>query len=84
MDPNTTWDNLLMAYATKDWASVEELAEALLHWLDRGGFAPHLTTGSTMMQFTCQLDDEWNAAVARAACQVAIERARREDADVSP
>jgi len=74
MDPNATWDALLAAYATKDFEAAAESAEALLAWLDRGGFPPALTIGSTTMHFTSQLDDAWNAAVARAACQVALSR----------
>ncbi len=79
MDPNTTWDNLLHAYATKDFASAIEHAQALLAWLGRGGFPPRLTVGSTTMALTCQLDDGWNRAIAQAACQHVLDRFRKED-----
>ena len=46
MDPQANWDQLLEAYAEGDWKRVEELAEALLNWLDRNGFPPRATTGT--------------------------------------
>jgi hypothetical protein len=71
MDPQPTWDDLLAAYADGDWEGVDELAEALSNWLDRGGFPPRATTGSDLGQ-------DWDVAIARAACQFARSRAREE------
>jgi hypothetical protein len=43
MDPNATWRDLAQAFADDDWEKVDELTQALRHWLDRGGFAPQIT-----------------------------------------
>jgi len=80
---DTTWDTLLQAYATKDFESACEHARSLLTWLDRDGFPPSLTTGSTTMSLTCQLDVGWNRTLARAACQFILERFRKEDNHVA-
>jgi hypothetical protein len=42
VDPQQTWETLLSAYQRNDWSAVEEMAEALLTWLARGGFPPRL------------------------------------------
>ena len=76
MDPQATWDDLLSAYAEGDWDRVEELAEALLQWLKRGGFPPRATTGS-------DLGREWDQQIAVAGCRFAATRARKEGAHVS-
>ncbi|MCA9073714.1 MAG: hypothetical protein KDA93_01685 [Planctomycetaceae bacterium] len=79
MDPNTTWDTLLYAYATKDFKSAVEHADALIGWLDSGGFPPSLTIGSTTLKLTCQLDEDWNRALASAACMHILNRFGKED-----
>lgn len=68
MDPQAAWDRLLEAYAEQDWEAVEELADGLLAWLDGQGFPPQTTPGRN-------LDADWNRAVARSACQLALEKA---------
>jgi hypothetical protein len=73
MDPQATWDDLLDAYADKDRDRVDELADALLTWLDRGGFPPRATTGR-------DLGREWDVAIARAACEFALSNVREEAA----
>ncbi len=78
IDPDDLWNRFLLAYSTKDWESVLNHAHALLQWLNVEGFPPHLTTGSTTGHLTCQLDEFWNRAVARAACMVALDRAEAE------
>jgi hypothetical protein len=40
MDPQAAWDQLQEALRDGDWEAVRELAESLLDWLNRGGFAP--------------------------------------------
>ena len=40
MDPQTTWEELLSAYAEGDYDRIEELALALSDWLKKGGFPP--------------------------------------------
>jgi len=69
MDPQVTWDDLLSAYADGDWNHVEELAEALLDWLQRGGFPPRAVTGSHMGQ-------DWDRVIALAGCRFAVRQAR--------
>jgi len=69
MDPQAAWDKLIEAYDAGDWPNVFDLAEGLSHWLFRGGFPPK-TSG--------EMDNDWNRAVAAAACRVAVERARKE------
>ena len=48
MDPQTTWDQLLTAYAAGDWDLIEERATDLLAWLDRGGFPPKVLPKSEL------------------------------------
>ncbi len=71
MDPQATWDDLLAAYSDGEWERVDELAIVLIAWLDRGGFPPRATTGS-------DLGPDWDKAIARAACQFALSRVRKE------
>lgn len=47
MDPQATWEQLQEAYGNADWETVRELAQALLDWLDRGGFPPTTQVGET-------------------------------------
>lgn len=42
MDPQATWNHLQQAFKEHDWDEVEELAQALLAWLRKGGFPPNL------------------------------------------
>ena len=39
MNPQTTWDQLLCAFAQGNWDAIEERATELLAWLDGGGSA---------------------------------------------
>ena len=45
MDPPATWEQLQEAYGNADWETARELAQALLEWLDRGGFPPTTQAG---------------------------------------
>lgn len=40
MDPHATWKELLTAIVDRDFYSASELAESLIEWMDKGGFAP--------------------------------------------
>jgi len=71
VDPQATWDELLEAYAEADWDRVEELADALIRWLQRGGFPPRAVTGSDM-------GHDWDRAIALAGCRFATAQARKE------
>lgn len=64
MDPHAAWRELLAAFAAKEWSQVQELAESLVNWLDRGGFPPHVLTEPG-------LGCEGNRALAMAACKFA-------------
>ena len=46
MDPSQCWNDMLVAYATKQWFDALERAEALRDWLEGGGFAPQPTVGT--------------------------------------
>ena len=70
MDPQAAWEQLLDAYADQDWDLVEELADGLIHWVERGGFPPRATTGSDLGQL-------WDKAIAVAACRFARQQARK-------
>ena len=70
MDPQATWDDLLSAYAESDWDRVEELADALIRWLECGGFPPRAVTGSDMNQ-------DWDRTIALAGCRFALVQARK-------
>lgn len=75
MNPQTTWDQLLAAYAAGNWNQIDALSTALLDWLDRGGFPPAVSQN---------LDNEWNHALARAGCQFALDAVRTRWSCTSP
>ena len=64
MDPQLAWEELLQAWVRRDWESVVEYAEALLSWLDRGGFPPEMLVHP-------RLGIDFNWSIARAACAFA-------------
>ncbi len=68
MDPQETWRRLLDAWVDNDWEEAEELATALLSWLERGGFPPDVLCPT-------ELGVEFNAALAHAACSLTLRRA---------
>lgn len=69
MDPQTTWDMLLRAWSRRAWDDVLDLSQALLDWLDKGGFPPETN-------YPTELGAEWNTVVARAAIEFALRRSR--------
>ncbi|TWT51728.1 hypothetical protein KOR42_34150 [Thalassoglobus neptunius] len=83
MDSAQCWDDMLFAYATKQWLDASEHAVALLEWLDKGGFSPQPTIGTTTMHFTCQLDADVSRAICVATCRQVIERCAKEGANAS-
>ena len=66
MDPQAAWEQLLAAYAAGDWDAIEERANALIGWLDRGGFPPKVLENPG-------LGADWNRALALAGCLFALE-----------
>ena len=65
MDPQATWQRLLDAYTSQDWAEAKEAADDLLAWLRGGGFPPQ-TLPSRLM------DDAWNRMMAETACRFVL------------
>ena len=70
MDPQAAWDQLLDAYASRDWDLVDELADGLLGWLDGGGFPPQTIAGH-------KLGQDFNVTLARAACNFLLQDKNR-------
>lgn len=68
MDPQETWHRLLDAWVNRQWDEVHELSEALLAWLDHGGFPPEI-------QYPREMGAEFNRSIARAACEYVGNRA---------
>ena len=69
MDPQETWRMLLDAWVMREWEEVDELAEALLNWLDRQGFPPSVAHPK-------ELGADLNRAIVRAACEFIRQRTR--------
>ncbi len=40
MDPQATWNELLQAIIDRDCYSASDLAESLIDWMEKDGFAP--------------------------------------------
>ena len=66
MDPQTTWEELLSAYAEGDYDRLEELALALGDWLKKGGFPPTVLGHPG-------LGLDFERALAQAGCDFAFE-----------
>lgn len=69
MDPDATLCELLAATVKRDWNQVDELSEALLTWLQKGGSPPR-TLGPG------ELGRGWHRAIAELTCYVAKSRAQ--------
>ena len=61
MDPQATWNEMLDAIAESNMLDAELRAEALLDWIDRGGFVPQTLTRV--------LPDEWDRLICRYLCR---------------
>jgi len=82
MDPQAAWLELMDAFHQLDWDRVRDLAEGLLHWMDRGGFPPETATVSKAADDASNepsrtLGSEWNRTVAQAACRYALDLANQ-------
>lgn len=64
MDPEATLAELTDALRLREWDRIEELADALLGWMERSGFPP-TTVG------TKELGVQWHRAVATFVCHAA-------------
>jgi aspartate aminotransferase-like enzyme len=69
MDPDVTLRELLEAVQARAWDRVDELAEALLQWVEKRGFPPS-TIGSP------QLGVKWHRTVTTMVCHLAVSKAR--------
>ncbi len=66
MDPDATLRDLLDAVSVQEWDRVEELANALLHWLESSGFPP-MTLGAQSLGLT------WHRSIATFVCREALQ-----------
>jgi hypothetical protein len=69
MDPQATWTELLEAREQGAWDRAEELANALLDWMDRKGFPP-MTVGSQ------SLGKGWHRTIAHFVCILTLNNVR--------
>jgi hypothetical protein len=66
MDPQAAWDEMLDALTRRDWPRAEQLANDLLEWMRKKGFAPQ-TTAKPMRP-------GWNRAMAEFGCMVCLQQ----------
>lgn len=69
MDPNATLRDLLEELKDRNWNRVQELAEALLGWMEKRGFPP-ITIGPK------ELGTEWHRTFATFVCHAALGKVR--------
>ena len=68
MDPTACWLSLVEAYTTDEesWERIEELAQDLLCWLEKGGFPPTFTGNQEfdrlVVKATCEAILAWEVA----------------------
>ena len=62
MDPEQAYADLQSAFTSGDWIALRDNAEALLDWLERGGFLPSGMSGSSR-------PEEWLSDIRRFALQ---------------
>jgi len=67
MDPQATFEELLDAVSDRDWDRMDELSEALLRWMETGGFPPRIVGLAT-------LGCNWHRAIATFICHLAKSR----------
>lgn len=80
MDPQATWFELMNVFQSGDWKRVRDLAEALLQWLNRGGFPPETlvskaTSDGGLSGPPQSLGPGWNRVVSLAASRYALDLA---------
>lgn len=64
MDPQAAWDALIAAYRSRDPDEVEEYAQALQGWLEKGGYPPYV--GGAYR------GDDWQRALTEAGVAFAL------------
>lgn len=65
MDPQETLSELLDVLAKRDWDRVRELSDALLTWMEKGGFPP-VTIGPQ------SLGKRWHRTITTFICHAAV------------
>jgi hypothetical protein len=68
MDPEATLNDMLDAITDRDWDRVTELSDALLTWMEKGGFPPEAIGSS-------RLGKRWHRTIATFICHAATSRA---------
>ena len=77
MDPQVAWKELMEAFHQLNWDRVRDLAEGLLHWMNRGGCPPETSAGvfvpaDLTIEPKQSLGPDWNRTVVQAACRYAL------------
>lgn len=68
MDPQQTLNDMLDGIVARDWERVMELSDALLTWMENGGFPPEAIGSS-------ELGKRWHRTIATFLCHAATSRA---------
>lgn len=71
MDPQVAYNGMLAAYGRGDWAECLVYGQALMDWLDKGGFPP-VVSGLVPQENTT-----WHAYIARWVAGTTFGFARR-------
>lgn len=61
MDPSATFASMQTAYRDENWEALADFAEALMDWMEKGGFPPALTGNL-----------DWDRYVARCVCSAVL------------
>lgn len=77
MDPQATLTAIFEAINEKDWEQAIELSEALLNWMQRGGFPPQVAGPESPGQ-------QWHREMARCICRLAMSMSQVSLADIQP
>lgn len=43
MDPNATWEMILLAHRSEEWEACQDACSDLYAWMQNGGFPPRIT-----------------------------------------
>lgn len=65
MDPQAAWNEMLEAIFQSDWEIAQERSEALLGWMDKGGFPPQTAE--------VPMSRQWNQAMAKFGCLITLQ-----------
>ncbi len=69
MDPEAAWNEMLVAIAEDNLSDAESIAESLLNWLERDGFAPQTLKRT--------VPGEWNILICDYVCREVLLRVNR-------